>query len=90
MSAVEEAVQLRTVSHWIGGKLVGSHSGRFGTVWNPATGEAQAQVAFATAGEVDAAVAAAKAAFPEWRETALSSRAEIMFRIRELVSTNPA
>jgi malonate-semialdehyde dehydrogenase (acetylating)/methylmalonate-semialdehyde dehydrogenase len=88
MSAIEEAVQLRTVSHWIGGKLTDSHSGRSGTVWNPATGEAQAQVAFASADEVDQAVAAAKTAFPQWRETALSSRADIMFRIRELVSTN--
>ena len=88
MSVVEEAVQLRTVSHWIGGKVVDSHSGRSGTVWNPATGEAHAHVAFASADEMDAAVAAAKAAFPHWRETALSSRAEIMFRIRELVNTN--
>ena len=37
----------RTVSHWIGGKLVASESGRSGTVWNPATGEAQAKVDFA-------------------------------------------
>ena len=42
--------QVRTVSHWIGGKLVASESGRTGTVWNPATGEAQAKVAFASAG----------------------------------------
>ena len=44
--------QVRTVSHWIGGKLVASESGRSGVVWNPATGEAQAKVGFASAAEV--------------------------------------
>jgi malonate-semialdehyde dehydrogenase (acetylating) / methylmalonate-semialdehyde dehydrogenase len=86
--SVAEAVELRTVAHWIGGKLVGSHSGRSGIVWNPATGDEQANVQFADEVEVDAAVAAAKAAFPGWRASALSRRAEILFRVRELVSAN--
>ncbi len=88
MSAVDEAVQLRRVTHWIGGKAVESNSGRAGTVWDPATGEAQAMVDFADAEEVDQAVAAAKAAFPEWRATSLSKRSEIMFRLRELIDAN--
>src|SRR4051812_10284943 len=86
--SVAEAVELRTVAHWIGGKLVASHSGRSGIVWNPATGEEQAAVQFADEAEVDAAVTAAQAAFPAWRATALSRRAEILFRMRELVSAN--
>ena len=85
---LDEQIEVRTVSHWIGGKLVASASQRNGTVWNPATGEKQAEVGFASAEEVDAAVAAAKAAFPSWRSTALSRRAEIMFRLRELVDRN--
>ena len=44
-------------------------SGRAGDVWNPATGEVRARVGFASAEEVDHAVAAAKRAFPEWRAT---------------------
>src|ERR1019366_4104978 len=40
---------------------------------------------FATVEEVDAAVAAATAAFPTWRKTSLAKRAEIFFRIRELL-----
>ncbi|MDQ2841479.1 MAG: CoA-acylating methylmalonate-semialdehyde dehydrogenase [Acidobacteriota bacterium] len=79
---------MKTVSHWIGGKHVESHSPRSGTVWNPATGEKQATVSFASSGEVDEAVSAAGAAFPAWRATPLSRRAEIMFRLRELVDRN--
>jgi len=88
MSAVEERIRLRRVSHWIGGKPVESQSGRSGTVWNPATGQPQASVDFASEDEVDGAVAAAKAAFPEWRATPLSRRSEILFRFRELIDTN--
>jgi len=88
MAIADVSVSTRTVNHWIGGKLVSSQSGRSGTVWNPATGEAQAQVAFASAGEVDQAVESAKKAFPEWRATPLSRRAEIMFKLRDLVDVN--
>ncbi len=57
-------------------------------MWNPATGSAQALVAFASAAEVDQAVAAAKAAFPAWRATPLSRRAETMFKLRDLIDSN--
>jgi malonate-semialdehyde dehydrogenase (acetylating)/methylmalonate-semialdehyde dehydrogenase len=83
-----EQIGLKTVSHWIGGKTVASNSGRSGTVWNPATGEAQAKVDFADVAEVDSAVECAKRAFAEWRSTPLSRRAETMFRLRELVDAN--
>ncbi len=76
------------IHHWIAGKAAPSASGRTGIVWNPATGERQASVDFADPGEVDAAVAAAKAAWPEWRATPLSRRAEILFRFRELLVAN--
>ncbi len=63
-------------------------SGRTGPVWNPATGEQQAEVDLASVDEVDAAVAAARAAFPAWRATSLSKRAEVMFHVREAVDAN--
>ncbi len=85
-SSTLEAVS--TVHHWIGGESVETGSGRTGVVWNPATGEQHAVVNFATAAEVDAAVAAAKAAFPAWRATSLSRRAEIMFKLRALLDDN--
>ena len=86
--AVESAVDIRAVNHWIGGKLAPSHSGRSGVVYNPATGEAQASVDFASAAEVDEAVAVAREAFATWRASALSRRAECMFKLRDLVDQN--
>src|SRR5579862_6144322 len=88
MATIAPDIALKTVSHWIGGKVVASASGRHGTVWNPATGEPEARVDFADAREVDIAVERAQAAFPEWRATPLSRRAETMFRLRELVDAN--
>jgi malonate-semialdehyde dehydrogenase (acetylating)/methylmalonate-semialdehyde dehydrogenase len=79
---------IKAVNHWIGGKAAASTSGRSGTVWNPATGEAQAAVDFASVEEVDHAVAVAKHAFESWRGTALSRRAEILFKFRELLDAN--
>jgi malonate-semialdehyde dehydrogenase (acetylating)/methylmalonate-semialdehyde dehydrogenase len=76
------------VPHWIGGARVAGTSGRRGQVFNPATGEMAREVDFASVDEVDAAVAAARAAFPAWRATSLSKRTEIMFRIRNLVEAH--
>ena len=78
------------VNHWINGRRVAGTSGRSGPVYNPATGELARRVDFASAEEVDAAVAAAKKAFPGWRATSLSRRTEILFRIRNLVEQHRA
>src|SRR6187402_2380084 len=79
---------MNRISHWIDGRVVESTSGRSAVVYNPATGEQSGAVDLASTDEVDAAVAAAKAAYPEWRATSLSRRAEVMFRVRELVDAN--
>jgi malonate-semialdehyde dehydrogenase (acetylating)/methylmalonate-semialdehyde dehydrogenase len=73
------------IGHWIGGKLVPGESGRVGPVFDPATGRQTHEVDFASVEEVDRAVEAASEAFPGWRATSLSRRAEVLFRIRELV-----
>jgi len=88
MTTTDVAAGLRNVNHWIGGQPRASESGRTSVVWNPATGEAQAAVALASAEEVDQAVESARRAFPGWRATALSRRAEILFKVRELVDAN--
>lgn len=85
MVATEVPAGVATVNHWIDGKVVSSQSGRSGDVWNPATGQRQAKVAFANAAEVDRAVEAARRAYPEWRAASLSRRSETMFKLRELV-----
>ena len=79
---------MNRISHWIDGKVLLGTSGREGVVFDPATGEQQASVDFASVEEVDHAVAVAKAAFPMWRATNLSRRAEVMFHMRELVDAN--
>ena len=79
---------MNRIGHWVNNKVVLGTSGRSGVVFNPATGEQQAAVDFASVAELDAVVAAAKAALPGWRSTSLSRRAEVMFRMRELVDAN--
>ena len=73
------------IGHYVGGKRVAGSSGRTGEVFNPATGELSGRVAFASVAEVDAAVAAAAAAFPAWSDMPPSRRATVMFRFRELL-----
>ncbi|GAA3176088.1 MULTISPECIES: CoA-acylating methylmalonate-semialdehyde dehydrogenase [Streptomyces] len=79
---------MQTISHWIGGKPVEGVSGNFGPVFNPATGVQEKQVAFASAEEVDAAVAAAKEAFATWGTSSLAKRTSVLFRYRELVAAH--
>src|ERR1035441_4808823 len=74
----------RAIPHWIGGKAVAGSSGRTGNVYNPATGQVQALVPLANRAELDAAVAAAAAAFPEWSAQPPLRRARVMFRFREI------
>ena len=76
--------KLREVHHWINGQTALGTSGRFGDVFNPASGEIQARVALATPTEVDTAVSAASAAFPEWSEQPPLRRARVLFRFREI------
>jgi malonate-semialdehyde dehydrogenase (acetylating) / methylmalonate-semialdehyde dehydrogenase len=77
---------VRTVSHWIGGKPATGESTRTAPVWNPATGDQQAEVLLAGAADVDTAVQAAAAAFTTWSQTSLSQRSKILFAFRELVN----
>jgi len=76
---------LRTVTHWIGGKPAAGSSTRTSPVWNPATGEQQAEVALASVADVDTAVQAAAAAFQTWSQSSLSQRTKVLFAFRELV-----
>jgi malonate-semialdehyde dehydrogenase (acetylating) / methylmalonate-semialdehyde dehydrogenase len=78
---------LAEITHFIGGARVtgGEHTGQ---VFNPATGEVAAVVRYADAATVDAAVAAAHAAFPAWSETSALNRSRVMFRFKELLERN--
>jgi malonate-semialdehyde dehydrogenase (acetylating)/methylmalonate-semialdehyde dehydrogenase len=76
--------KLREIHHWINGQTFTGSSGRFGEVYNPASGELQARVTLATPAEVDTAVDAAAAAFPEWAAQPSLRRARVLFRFREI------
>ena len=75
-----------TVQHWIGGRVTASTSGRAQDVFNPATGQVTRQVVLGSAEEVDAAVAAARAAFPQWADTPPIRRARVLNRFLDLLN----
>ena len=74
-----------SIQHYINGRVTPSESGRLQDVFYPATGEVINQVALASTDEVNAAVAAASAAAPEWAETAPLKRARVLFKFKELI-----
>jgi malonate-semialdehyde dehydrogenase (acetylating) / methylmalonate-semialdehyde dehydrogenase len=74
------------ITHFIGGGRSAGTSPRTQDVTNPATGAVTGRVHLASAADVDAAVAAAKAAFPAWADTPPIRRARVMFKFLELVN----
>jgi len=74
------------VAHVIQGRAVSSAQSRRQPVFNPATGAVCRQVELADAAQVDAAVAAAKAAFPQWADTPPVRRARVLFKFLELMN----
>ncbi|HEY8249468.1 MAG TPA: aldehyde dehydrogenase family protein, partial [Burkholderiales bacterium] len=80
-------LKLETVPVWINGKAV-APAGRTGEVFNPATGQVSRKVVFADAKLIDAAVSAAAAAFPEWRDTPPLRRARVMQKFLSLLQKN--
>nr|WP_321525953.1 CoA-acylating methylmalonate-semialdehyde dehydrogenase [uncultured Cohaesibacter sp.] len=73
------------VDNIIKGKKVASVSGRTAAIFNPATGEQIATLGLSSDEEVNAAVAAAKAALPGWAATPPAKRARVMFAYQALV-----
>ncbi|QPM89877.1 CoA-acylating methylmalonate-semialdehyde dehydrogenase [Pseudooceanicola algae] len=74
------------LSHYIDGAHVAGASGRFADVFNPATGEVQAQVPLASAAEIDKAVQIAMAAQVEWAATNPQRRARVMMKFVDLLN----
>lgn len=72
------------IRHFVNGEEL-ADAERTGPVFNPATGERQHEVAIASTAEVERAIAAAKAALPGWRATGLIKRADVFFKLRQLL-----
>ncbi|HEX4444703.1 MAG TPA: CoA-acylating methylmalonate-semialdehyde dehydrogenase [Galbitalea sp.] len=75
-----------TVDHWINGKTVSGTSTRTGPVFDPAKGEVAREVRLGSTADVDAAVQAAKAAFPDWAGASWAKRQQVMFAFREILN----
>ena len=71
--------------NFIGGRWVASAAREFQDVTNPARGEVIARAPLSPAAEVDAAVAAARQAFPAWRDTPVAARVQVLFRFKALL-----
>ena len=72
----------------VGGERVEPTAGEYVETVDPATGEAITDVAVADEGDVDAAVAAAREAFPDWRDTDPAARGQALYRVAELIREN--
>jgi malonate-semialdehyde dehydrogenase (acetylating)/methylmalonate-semialdehyde dehydrogenase len=80
-------LKLETVPCWIGGKPV-VPAGRMGEVYNPATGQVTKRVPYCDAAAIDAAVKAAAAALPEWRDASILRRARVLQKFLALLQAN--
>ncbi len=78
---------MRTLPHWIGGRPTAGSSTRTAPIYDPATGEQQAEVVLASKADVDGAVQTAAEAFRSWSQSSLSNRTKVMFKFRELVNS---
>jgi malonate-semialdehyde dehydrogenase (acetylating)/methylmalonate-semialdehyde dehydrogenase len=81
---------VRNVSNWINGEMVENTSGRSLEVFDSATGVQCASVEMSNEADVEAAVAAAKAAFPAWSKTSVLKRSRVMFKLKELIERDRA
>ena len=93
MAILEEPIKgIKEVKNYINGEWVDS-KGKIVDVVNPATGKVMGKCPISTKEEINAAVDAAKAAFPDWRKTTPLARSRILFRFKALLmgrrSMNP-
>src|SRR5438876_2425326 len=85
MPGVAERPDVQTLDNFIGGRWVKAHATEFFDVHNPAVGEVIGRTPWSTRADVDAAVEAARAAFPAWRETPVNARAQVLHRFKALL-----
>lgn len=78
-------MELKKLKLFINGRYVESRTKQYRDVYNPSTGEVTAQCPCCTQQEIEEAIAAAKAAFPGWSNTPAMKRAQILYRVRQLL-----
>src|SRR3954447_3387966 len=82
-STSQPAAGVRTLDNYIGGSWVPSSGSELLDVIDPASGETIARAPVSTAADLDAAVEAARAALPEWRNVSVIERGRRLFRLRD-------
>ena len=87
-ATARSSTQAEILRNFVGGRWVESRAREFLDVYNPARGEVIARTPLSTGEDLDAAVAAAKKAFPGWRDTPAVVRARALFRFRDLLEQN--
>ncbi len=88
MSIMDKPNKHRAVCNFIGGRLAECMSGRSQEIYDPASGTRSGSVCLSSATDVDAAVAAAKTAFPAWADTPPIRRARLMNAFLGLVNSH--
>lgn len=73
------------VKNWIGGAWRDGSSGNWLDIENPRHGKAMGKMTISTAKDVEAAVEAGKKAFPAWRNTPMRERAQVLYRLKQLM-----
>jgi len=79
---------MRRIQHRINGEIVNPSPDAANEVLNPATGEQVAEIFLATERETHLAVASAKAAFADWRNSSVAQRTKLLYKFRNLVMEN--
>src|SRR4030042_1688656 len=88
MALLEEPIKgIKEVKNYINGEWVDS-KGMIVDVVNPANGKVIGRCPISTKEEINAAVKAAREAFPDWRKTTPLARSRILFRMKELLEEN--
>src|SRR5712691_5072176 len=82
---MQTQTDVATLDNFIGGRWVAAHAKDFLEIRNPAVGEVIGRTPLSTAADVDAAVQAATKAFPAWRDTPVNARAQVLYKLKQLM-----
>src|SRR5437667_2859897 len=85
MPDVASRSDVQVLDNFIGGRWVRARTTEFFDVHNPAVGDVIGRTPLSTSADVDAAVDAARQAFPAWRETPVNARAQVRYRFKALL-----
>lgn len=80
--------EIKTLYYFMNGKKVESKGEQYTDAYDPSTGDIIAKVPRCTEEEVEAAISAAKAAYPAWSATPVAKRVQILYKLRDLLLKN--